>query len=183
MSAAMANETNPIIASTARVAKAAPGIRAGRWDEDDDGTGPMPFKALSREEALVLRRKEPPLSPWRVIGAQGGVGVGVALLAMLLSGKTEMMWSALYGAATVVVPGALLARGMTSRLTSASPVVSAVSVMLWEMVKIATAVALLAMAPKVVPSLSWPVLLTAMAVCLSVYWFALLWRGRKSSSK
>jgi ATP synthase protein I len=180
----MANETNPTIASSARVAQAAPGIRAGRWDDDDDRTGSTPFKALSREEAAALRRKEPPLSPWRVVGVQGGVGVGVALLAMLLSGKTGLMWSALYGAATVVVSGALLARGMTSRLTSASPLVSAVSVMLWEMVKIATAVVLLAMAPKMVPSLSWPVLLATVAICLSVYWFALLWRrGSESSAK
>jgi len=180
----MANETNPIIASSARAAKAANDIRAGRWEEDDDGVGSPPFKALSREEVAALRRKEPPLSPWWVVGVQAGVGVGVALLAMLLSGKTEVMWSALYGAVTVVVSGALLARGMTSRLTSASPIVSAVSVMLWEMVKIATAVVLLAMAPKMVPSLNWPVLLATVAICLSVYWFALLWRrGSESSSK
>jgi hypothetical protein len=28
--------------------------------------------------------------------------------------------------------------------------------------------------------LSWPALLAALAACTSVYWFALLWRGRKS---
>jgi ATP synthase protein I len=26
--------------------------------------------------------------------------------------------------------------------------------------------------------LSWPALLVTLAVCIKVYWFALLWRGR-----
>jgi ATP synthase protein I len=53
--------------------------------------------------------------------------------------------------------------------------------MLWESVKIGATVALLAAAPKLVRPLSWPALLVALAACLSMYWFALLWRrGRKS---
>jgi ATP synthase protein I len=148
------------------------------WKEDDaadDG-----FKRLTREEAAALRAKEPPVSPWRVVVVQAAVGAGVALLAWLVGGGREFAWSALYGAVTAVVPGALMARGMTSRLSSLSPAVSAVSVMLWETVKIAVSVALLALAPKLVRPLSWPALLVALAACLSVYWFALLWRGRKS---
>ena len=89
------------------------------------------------------------------------------------------MWSVLYGAATVVVPGALMARGMTSRLTSMAPGVSAVSFMLWEFGKIGVSVAMLALAPKLVPGLSWPALLVALIVCIKVYWVALSWRGRK----
>jgi ATP synthase protein I len=77
------------------------------------------------------------------------------------------------------VPGALMARAMTSRLSSLSPAVSAASVMVWETVKVGAAVGLLALAPSVVRPLSWPALLAALVVCLSVYWFALLWRGRK----
>ena len=69
---------------------------------------------------------------------------------------------------------------MTSRLSSVSPVVSAFSVMLWETVKIRATVALLVAAPQVVRPLSWPALLAALAACVSVYWFALSWRGRKS---
>jgi ATP synthase protein I len=125
-----------------------------------------------------LRQKDPPLNPWRVIAVQGGVGVVVALLAALATGRVEVGWSALYGAACVVVPGALMARGMTSRLSSMSPGVSAVSFMGWEMVKIAAAIAMLALAPKLVPALSWPALLVGMVLCMKVYWFALLWRGR-----
>jgi ATP synthase protein I len=94
------------------------------WDEADER-----FRRLTPSEAAALRAKNPQLSPWRVIVAQAAVGGVVALLAWLLGGGREHAWSALYGAVTAVVPGALLARGMTSRLSSVSPVVSAFSVM------------------------------------------------------
>ena len=136
------------------------------------------FKALTREEAQALRRSQPAVSPWRVVAVQAGVGLGVALLAMLITGRNGMFWSALYGAAVVVVPGALMARGMTSQLSSMSPGAGAVSFMLWEFVKIAVSVALLMLAPKLVQPLSWPALLVAMVLCMKVYWLALLWRGR-----
>ena len=135
------------------------------------------FKPLTRDEAQALRAKQPPLSPWRVIGVQAVVGVGVALLVVLVSGKRFYGWSLLYGAFTVVVPGALLARGMTSKLSSMSPGASAVSFMSWEMVKIAVSVVMLALAPKLVQPLSWPALLAGLVVCMKVYWVALLWRG------
>ncbi len=138
-----------------------------------------PNKPLTQAEAQALRKLDPPLSPWRVLRVQMGVGVVVALLAVVITGKQGAGWSALYGAATVVVPGALLARGMTSKLTSMSPASSAVSFMLWEMVKIAVAVVMLALAPQIVQPLSWPALLVGLVVCMKVYWVALLWRGRR----
>jgi ATP synthase protein I len=149
-----------------------------RWDEQDAADASN-FKALTREEAQALRAKEPPLSPWRVVAAQAGVGVVVALLAALVTGSREAGWSALYGAATVVLPGALLARGMTSQLSRMSPGASAVSFMSWEFVKIAVAVAMLMLAPRLVQPLSWPALLAGLVLCMKVYWVALLWRGRR----
>jgi ATP synthase protein I len=158
--------------------------RNERWDEKDGAAwGPdgeeeaPPFKPLTRDEAQALRAKEPSLSPWRVIGVQAGVGAGAALLLSLVSGKQVYGWSLLYGAAAVVVPGALMARGMTSKLSSMSPGASAVSFMLWEMVKIAVSVVMLALAPKLVQPLSWPALLAGLVLCMKVYWVALLWRG------
>lgn len=155
--------------------------RSDRWDEEDDEASRWgragAFKPLTREQAEALRAADPPLSPWRVISVQGAVGVAVAVLAALLTGRQEMGWSALYGAATVVVPGALMARGMTSRLSSMSPGASAVSFMLWEAVKIAVSVAMLMLAPKFVQPLSWPALLVGLVLCMKVYWLALLWRG------
>ena len=50
--------------------------------------------------------------------------------------------------------------------------------MVWEAVKLMLAVAMLALAPRMVAGLSWPALLIGMVVCLKVYWLALLWRGR-----
>lgn len=174
----MANQTDPMITPAARPAETGRNSSSRRWNDDDDGDGALPFKTLTREEASALRRKDPPLNPWRVIAAQAAVGGVVALLAALLTGKVEVGWSALYGAACVVVPGALMARGMTSRLSSMSPGASAVSFMLWEMVKIAVSIAMLALAPKLVQGLSWPALLVGLVLGMKVYWLALLWRGR-----
>lgn len=163
-----------------RAATAHPGAgEAGPMDDEEDAAQAPAFKALTREEAQALRQKDPPLNPWRVVAVQLGVGLGVALLAALLTGRQEVGWSLLYGALTVVVPGALMARGMTSPLSSMSPGVGAVSFMLWEMVKIAVSVAMLMLAPRLVPHLSWLALLAGLVLCMKVYWVALLWRGAK----
>ncbi len=154
------------------------------WEAQDReaAVGNKAFEPLTKEQAQALRTQEPPLNPWRVIGVQAAVGVGLALLAALLFRSKEMGWSALYGAACVVVPGALLARGMTSGLSRLSPTVGALSFMVWEMVKIGVSVLMLLLAPKLVQPLNWPALLAVMALCMKVYWFALLWRGKTKKS-
>lgn len=162
----------------AQVPQTRMGSTSARWDDPEDGPGQPLSKPLTREEASALREKDPPLSPWRVVMAQVIVGVVAALLAGLLSQRQEVAWSVLYGAATVVVPGVLMARGMTSRLSGMSPGSSAVSFMLWEMVKIAVSIAMLALAPKLVQPLVWPALLAGLVLGMKVYWVALLWRGR-----
>jgi ATP synthase protein I len=156
-------------------------LRNDRWDEEDEAHslgGAAGFRPLTKEEASALRKRLPSLSPWRVVGVQVAVGVAAALVAVLVTQKLELAWSVLYGAATVVVPGALMARGMTSRFSSMSPGSSAVSFMLWEFVKIAVSVVMLVLAPKLVQPLSWPALLAGLVLCIKVYWVALAWRGR-----
>lgn len=101
----------------------------------------------------------------------------MALVAWGVGGESAVAWSVLYGAACAVVPSAVLARGV-GRLTGAGPAVGAVGMMFWEGMKIVVTVAMLAAAARVVPHLSWPALLVAMGVCMSVVWLALLWRGR-----
>ncbi len=154
------------------------------WEAQDreEAVSTKAFQPLTAEQAQALRAQEPPLNPWRVIGVQAAVGVGGALLAALLFRSTAVGWSAFYGAACVVVPGALLARGMTSRLSRLSPTVSALSFLVWEMVKIAVSVLMLMLAPKLVQPLNWPALLAVMALCMKVYWFALLWRGKPNKT-
>jgi ATP synthase protein I len=95
--------------------------------------------------------------------------------AAIVGGRSAAM-SAAYGAAVVVVPGALMARGATSRLSSLSPVVSAASMLWWGYVKMALSVAMLVLAARIVPGLVWPALLASMVLCMLSYWFALLWR-------
>jgi ATP synthase protein I len=149
------------------------------WDDEEDECAARDFKSLSRSEAQALREREPSVSPWRVIAAQAVVGVLLAGAVWLWSGRTVVAWSALYGAACVVVPGALMARGMTSRLSVLNPGVAAVSFMMWEFGKIGISVVMLVLAPKLVHGVSWPALLLALIVCIKMYWVALLWRGSK----
>jgi ATP synthase protein I len=152
------------------------------WDDDrnDRDDGLPPFRVLSREEAQDLAARQPTVSPWRVLLAQGLVGVAAAALMGWWWLSESVALSALYGAAVVVIPGCLMARGMTSRFSSMNVGTSAVSFMLWEMVKIAVSVALLMIAPKFVQPLSWPALLAVMVLCMKVYWLALLWRPARS---
>jgi ATP synthase protein I len=143
---------------------------------DDDDERPT-FKPLTRAEAVAFRRDHPPLSPWRVVAAQVVLGAVAAIVAGALAGAIGAV-SALYGAAVVVLPGALMARGATSRLSSLSPALSAVSMLVWAFVKIAVSVAMLVLAARVVPGVLWPALLASMVLCMQSYWFALLWRNR-----
>jgi ATP synthase protein I len=148
-------------------------VRSGRWDDAEEEA---PFQPLTREQAQALRERQPQVPAWWVVAAQAAVGGAVAMLAWLIAGDRAAGASALYGAAVVVVPGALMARGMSSRLSSMSPSASAVSFMLWEMVKIAVSVLMLVLAPQIVQPLSWPALLVSLVVCMNVYLLALLWR-------
>ena len=69
-----------------------------------------------------------------------------------------------------------MARGASRK--APSPGLGFVSLLSWSFVKIAVSVVMLLLAPKLVQPLSWPALLVALVLCLQVYWFALLWRGR-----
>jgi len=145
-------------------------------DSENWKAEPFP-KALTREQAQALRTLHPPLSPWRVVGVQAAVGLVAALVLALLTGQQIWVWSFLYGAAAVVVPGALMARGITSPLARKSAGAGVISFLVWETVKVGVAVAMLLLAPVVVQPLSWPALLAGLVLCLKCYWVALLWRG------
>lgn len=146
---------------------------------DDEAVDP-PISPLTRAEAQALRVRNPPVSPWWVIAAQVAVGCLSAVAVWLVLGQPQLIGSVLYGALVAVLPGALMARGMTSKLSSVSPGASAVSFMVWEAVKISVSMAMLVLAPKLVEPLSWPALLVSLVLCMKVYWLALLWRGRGS---
>lgn len=145
---------------------------------DENATGNESFKPLSREQAQELREANPSTSPWFVLFWQLVAGILVACAAWALTGWQSTGWSALYGALAVVVPGALFARGLTSKVSSISPGAAVAGFFLWEMVKIGLVIAMLFAAPRVVLDLSWPAMLTGLVVTMKVVWLVLLLQPR-----
>jgi ATP synthase protein I len=86
--------------------------KATQQDEWEDGAQEPEFKPLTREEAQQWRASQPVLSVWRLVGAQLLAGLGVGLLGWLLTQSASVGWSVLYGAASVVIPSALMAGGL-----------------------------------------------------------------------
>jgi ATP synthase protein I len=150
------------------------------WAGPDDAAN---YKTLNRQEAAAWRARNPQVSPWRVVAFQAVVGGVMSLLAWLFTQSSAVSWSVLYGASAAVVPGALMARGLTSRLSNVSVGGGVVSFMLWEFVKIGVSVVMLALADRIVQPLSWPAMLGALVVCLNVYLLALLWRPRAAEQQ
>lgn len=134
------------------------------------------FKPLTAQEAEQWRRRNPPISVWKVVAGQALVGGLVALLAWVLTGRASVGWSAAYGALSVVVPAGLFARGVLRHKASSNPRAAMVGFFGWEIAKIVLTVALLAAAPRLVPGLSWIALLVGMVVTMKTYWVALLVR-------
>jgi ATP synthase protein I len=147
------------------------GFDADESEEED-------FKRLTAQEAQELRESDPALSPWWVVGLQCLAGLTVALVAWGVSGKASVAWSAGYGALAVIIPAALFARGLMSRFSSINAATASFGFFLWEAVKLAVGVAMVAMAPKLIADLSWLAMLAGLFVTLKMYWFALLKRPK-----
>ena len=139
-------------------------------------------KTLSPAEAQVVRKKNPSLSPGVVLAGQSGAGLVVSLAAWVLTADTSAGWSALYGSMAVVVPGALFARGLMSKVSSINPAAAVTGFFLWEMVKIGLVLAMLFAAPKLIPDLSWPAMLVGLIVTMKVVWL-ILWFEVKAQRK
>lgn len=150
------------------------GQRPGETESETDESLADAFEPLTRGEAEALRARLPVVSPWRVIAVQSAAGVACVLVAWTLGGHRTGV-SALYGAAAVVLPQAVLARGLTRGATG-NAVAAAFGFMVWELAKIGLAVAMLAAFAKVVAEPSWPALLATMVVCMKTSWLALLWQ-------
>ncbi len=151
----------------------------GGWDDEEQADHVTP---LTRAQAQALRDSQPSISVWQVVASQAAAGVLVAVAAWGLSGRNAVGWSALYGAVIVVLPAALLARGV-GRLAGTGPLAGTIGFFGWQAVKMLLSLALLLGAARVVPNLNWPALLVAVAVCLQVNWLALLWRGRAKKNE
>jgi ATP synthase protein I len=150
----------------------------------EDGLQKPEFKSLTREEAQEWRRRQPTLSVWRLVVVQLLVGLLLGGLTWLLTQRAQLAWSVLYGSATVVIPSALMAYGLTSsalaRLMAGIAQAAFVGFLFWEGVKVLLSVAMLWLAPQVVPGLSWLGLLLGLVVTLKVYWAGFLIQSRRS---
>jgi ATP synthase protein I len=160
----------------AEVVPASSAAPAGPEPEDEEPA----FKPLTAEEAQALRARLRPMSPWRVVAVQAGLGVLAVLVAWLWSGNRPVVLSALYGAVVAVVPAALMAWALRRAVPQQSPGSGVVRFMWLELVKILVSVLLLAVAPKLVQQLNWLALLGAMVLCMKGYVLALLWRRHAS---
>lgn len=150
----------------------------------EDGLQEPEFKSLTREEARQWRARQPTLSVWRLVVVQLLVGLLLGGLSWLLTQRAQLAWSVLYGSAAVVIPSALMAYGLTSsalaRLMAGIAQAAFVGFLFWEGVKVLLSVAMLWLAPQVVPELSWLGLLLGLVVTLKVYWAGFLIQSRRS---
>ncbi|ADU39670.1 ATP synthase subunit I [Variovorax paradoxus] len=133
------------------------------------------FKLLTAEEAAQLRKQNPEMSPWWVIGAQVAAGLLVACVAWMWVGRPVAAVSAFYGAMAVAVPAALFARGVRQRPGMATQA-AMLRFFVWESIKIALTVALLAAAPWLIGGLVWLALLAGVVIAMKMYWVALMVR-------
>jgi len=144
--------------------------------QDSDAAQEPAFKPLTREEVSELTARHPTISPWRILAAQAALGVACAFVTWVLTSRMSAVWSSLYGAAVVVIPGALLAYGI--KRGTENPAAAAAGFMFWELVKIAVAASMLVAVALWAPELSWPALLVTLVVSLKLGWLVLLVRRR-----
>ena len=145
-------------------------------DETED------FRPMTAQEAQAWRASQPTLSVWKVVGVQLMLALVLALSASWIWGHSSIAFSLMYGAFAVVLPSALFARGMTSRLASVNAVSAAMSFAVWQGVKMVLTVLLLALAPRVLNEVSWPALLVGLLLTMKVYWLALAWGSPKKAT-
>jgi ATP synthase protein I len=153
--------------------------------EWEDGPQEPEFKPLTRQEAQQWRASQPVFSVWRLVGVQLLAGLAAGVLGGLLVQSASVAWSVLYGAASVVIPSAVMAYGLTSsalsRRTSGFAQAAFTGFLLWEGVKILLVVAMQWLAPVVVPELNWLGLLAGLVVVLKVYWLGFWIQTRRSN--
>jgi ATP synthase protein I len=136
------------------------------------------FVPLTAAEALVLREKNPSISPWWVVAGQVVVGALVVLISWGVTGSQTVGLSAACGALAVIIPAALFARGVTGKFASVNAGSAVMSFFLWELVKILVTVGILFAAQRLVIGLSWPAMLVGLIVTIKVYWIALAFKRK-----
>ena len=140
------------------------------------------YKQLTAEEALTLQSSFRAMSPWRIIGWQALVGLGLTLLGWAVASSAAVTWSVAYGALCVVVPALVFARGLQRQQRAAHVGAALGGFFVWEMVKVVLTVAMLFAAPRLVEGLNWLALLAGFVVTMKVYWVAMWLHSTRSKS-
>jgi len=161
-----------------------------REPQAEDAAAGEGFKPLSAEQASEWRARQPRTSAWSVVRWQGVL----LLLATVLTAPLALVWgwpalvaSVFYGGLSVLLPTALMAYGLTAsrwaRRRSAKPgqeTALLAGVFFWEGVKIVLVIAMLALAPRLIPDLSWLGLLLGLVLVLKAYGLVFWLRGRNA---
>ena len=166
-----------------------PESRSVVCDDGTDGAPESEFKRLNADEAAEWRSRQPRESVWSLVLWQLLLGILLAPLAWLLTRRIEVAVSAVYGVLCILLPTALMAYGLTSSglarmLQRLFPGVSGLSLaglFFWEGVKLLLALAMMWLAPRLVPGLSWLALVAGLVVALKAYWLELWMRSRRAS--
>ena len=145
---------------------------------DADDLEDPEIEPLTAAQAKALRESDPALSPWWVVGMQVVAGILVSLAAWVVAVETVAGWSAAYGAIAVIIPAALFARGLMSRFSSANAATASFGFFVWQALKIAVSIVLIAAAPKLIVNLNWLAMMAGLLVTLKMYWLALLIRPK-----
>lgn len=153
-----------------------------------DGVDELDYKPLSAEEASLWRQRQLRAAPFKVVGLQLLAVVALAVGVYAVLGRSDWMWSVLYGGSCVVLPAlwfvirqhrqaAMVERlgGDANRLLRQFFVNEAIKVIL--------TIALLSMAPMVVLGLNWLALLAGFVVALKMYWLAVVFRPQLMGGK
>jgi ATP synthase protein I len=143
---------------------------SNKWQEDEGLD--QEFKPLTAQQAQQWRLTHRELSPWRILLMQAAAGALVVLVVGLWMRSSLMAGSAAYGVLSVLLPGALFAWGLRRQVRAVDTGRALKRLMVWEAAKLGLTIAMLVLAPRLIPGLSWLVLLTSFVVTLKVYWVA-----------
>nr|WP_315463650.1 ATP synthase subunit I [uncultured Rhodoferax sp.] len=146
--------------------------------DNPDGVLAEEFKPLTAAEAQQWRQRNLPVSPWRIVGMQCVAAFVAAVFAWLGFGQAIAV-SVLYGSLAVVVPAAVLARGLRRQALVNDSGAAFLGFVVWEVVKVVLTVAMLLAAPKLVPGLNWLALVAGFVVAMKVYWVAAWLQSRR----
>ena len=137
---------------------------------------------LNAQQAQALRdsfRQEgSSISPWQILAWQFVAGLLMSLIVWLVTGRLNLAVSVAYGAIAVVLPAALFARGLMSQFSSLNAMTAGFGFFVWEALKIAVTIVLIAMAPSLVADLDWLAMLIGLIVTMKIVW-VILWLTRR----